>query len=315
MTWLTVAFCMAVSFIFSGIEAGVLSMNRVRLRHRVRQGDKAAQILEGLLTHTDRLLGTVIVVNNAGSMLALALILHFAWTEAGAVVAVLSVAACIPVFALVLEFLPRAVFRHFSYSTLVFFARLLQVTDRLLGPVVMPLVALLRILTGSIRRKSHQRINTLEQMKLMTVESADRGEIAADTRDFIMNTIAFRTVKATDLMIPMRSTVSVSPETSIEEVLQLARQTNIDRLPVVQGDGAVSGILQIFDLLIDGIATGRAQSYLRRVVTVNQNESGVEVLRKLRAARMSLAVVTPDEGKQPLGIISSEDLIQKMLRG
>ena len=35
MTWLIVALCLFVAFIFSGIEAGILSVSRVRLKHRV----------------------------------------------------------------------------------------------------------------------------------------------------------------------------------------------------------------------------------------------------------------------------------------
>ena len=36
MIWAAVAGCLLVSFIFSGIEAGILSMNRVRLKHRLK---------------------------------------------------------------------------------------------------------------------------------------------------------------------------------------------------------------------------------------------------------------------------------------
>jgi Mg2+/Co2+ transporter CorB len=47
--WLLVVLCLLVSFVFSGIEAGILSVNRVRLKHRVKLRDRAALILELLL--------------------------------------------------------------------------------------------------------------------------------------------------------------------------------------------------------------------------------------------------------------------------
>ena len=47
MIWLIIAVCCLVTFVFSGIEAGILSVNRVRLTHHARQKDPAAIKLEG----------------------------------------------------------------------------------------------------------------------------------------------------------------------------------------------------------------------------------------------------------------------------
>ncbi len=36
--------CVALSFLFSGMETGVLAMNRFRIRQRMRSGDRRAAI-------------------------------------------------------------------------------------------------------------------------------------------------------------------------------------------------------------------------------------------------------------------------------
>src|SRR5690606_8596581 len=61
MIWLALLACLIVSFTFSGIEYGVLSVNRVRLRHYARRGEEAAQKLDSLLTRIERLMVTVVV--------------------------------------------------------------------------------------------------------------------------------------------------------------------------------------------------------------------------------------------------------------
>ena len=66
MTWLAIAVCLAVSFVFSGIEAVLLSMSRVRLKHRVKLRDRAAIKLDRLLAHPERLLVTVLVLVSWG---------------------------------------------------------------------------------------------------------------------------------------------------------------------------------------------------------------------------------------------------------
>ena len=52
--------CLLVSFLYSGIEAGLTSLNRARLRSRMHQGDRAAIRLGRLLAHPGRMLATPI---------------------------------------------------------------------------------------------------------------------------------------------------------------------------------------------------------------------------------------------------------------
>ena len=73
MTWLLVVCCLVISFVFSGIEAGILSVNRVRLRHRMKMRDRAALRLNRLLSRPEQLLVTVLLVTNLANIFAIAL--------------------------------------------------------------------------------------------------------------------------------------------------------------------------------------------------------------------------------------------------
>ena len=73
MIWLAILVCFAVSFVFSGTEAGLLSVNRVRLKHRLKHRDKSAIILNRLLEHPERLLVTVLLVTNLMNIFAITL--------------------------------------------------------------------------------------------------------------------------------------------------------------------------------------------------------------------------------------------------
>ena len=46
MIWFLVALCWIISFLLSGIEAGLLALNPVRLRHRAKSGDTGARRLQ-----------------------------------------------------------------------------------------------------------------------------------------------------------------------------------------------------------------------------------------------------------------------------
>ena len=56
--------CMAGAAFFAGLETGIISLNRMRLRHLAEKGDRAARILQNFTEQPDRLLGTTLVGTN-----------------------------------------------------------------------------------------------------------------------------------------------------------------------------------------------------------------------------------------------------------
>src|SRR5277367_7007576 len=55
--------CGALSFLFSGMETGVLALNQFRVRQRMRSGDKRAAVLHGFLQNPEDFLWTILVGN------------------------------------------------------------------------------------------------------------------------------------------------------------------------------------------------------------------------------------------------------------
>src|SRR5271155_1134290 len=55
--------CVALSFLFSGMETGVLALNRFRIRQRMRTGDPRAAVLHGFLENPANFLWTILVGN------------------------------------------------------------------------------------------------------------------------------------------------------------------------------------------------------------------------------------------------------------
>ena len=55
--------CVALSFLFSGMETGVLALNRFRIRQLMRSGDRRAAVLQSFLQDPEDFLGTILVGN------------------------------------------------------------------------------------------------------------------------------------------------------------------------------------------------------------------------------------------------------------
>lgn len=313
MIWLAFAACLVISFMFSGIESGVLSVNRVRLRHFARRGEDAAVQLDSLLSRIERLVTTVVIVTNTANVVALT-ILYTKFTrwlgaEAGAIA---SLAVALPLFVFALEFLPKAIFRRFPYRTLVIFARILAAVSAVFSPLMSFGAWIVRPLFRAGREDVSGRIVSIEDLKRVAAESAAKGQLSETERQIIDHVVDYRLLHSIDVMDPIVDSPKVSPETYVSDLLE--KSGGGSRYLVVDDDGRVQGLVRVADLLFDGVKSGRVQSYARRMAVVSHRETAMSSLRKLRAARLPVALVTADDGR-PLGTVTSERLVRQLFGG
>ena len=66
-------FCVALSFLFSGMESGVLALNHFRIRQRMRAGDRRAAVLHGFLENPEDFLWTILVGNTVANFVIFSL--------------------------------------------------------------------------------------------------------------------------------------------------------------------------------------------------------------------------------------------------
>ena len=57
-------FLLICSAFFSGTETALMRMNRYRLRHQARLGDRGARLAEALMQRPDRIIGLILFGNN-----------------------------------------------------------------------------------------------------------------------------------------------------------------------------------------------------------------------------------------------------------
>ena len=55
--------CLALSFLFSGMESGVFALSRLRVRQQMRTGNPSARLLHGYLENPENFLWTILVGN------------------------------------------------------------------------------------------------------------------------------------------------------------------------------------------------------------------------------------------------------------
>jgi putative hemolysin len=305
--------CWAISFLFNGIEAGLMSIDPVRLRHNVKLNRPAALRLNRLLKSPERLLVTVLLITNFVDIVALILLARQFVSRFGAVGFVFTVVVAIPIYLFVLGVLPKSLFRRFPFRALAALSQLLKASVAMLWPLLIVGENLGRLLLPAPAKKSARLFAARDELKQITAQSEREGSLTATERVMIHNVVDFQNVTARDVMKPLSRVESLKPDATVDDALDLSRSTGFDRLPVIDAKGDALGLVNVFDILLDKDQPQSLTHYLRRMVTVQESEPAARAVQRLRAARLGLAAVV-DQKRNLIGFVASEDLIARLVR-
>ena len=311
--WLVIAGLLSVSFIFSGIEAGILSVSRVRLRNRVKHRDRAALRLQKLLRKPERLLLTVVIVTNLANLFAITFatsVFSRHWGHWGYGVALLVFA---PLYLFGLELFPKALFRRFPMHALAFLSGPLRLAYIALGPVLRLSASLGRRLFPPLEDDSRKLFAAREDFKYVTLESERVGAISPTERRLIHGIVDFRSVSARDLMQPLADFPTIQEGAWVEELIAASRGGSLERFLVVSESGEIVGIISLFEAILSRTPGARISSHIRPIGPIPATESALRVLHKLRTARTHVALVM--EGETPQGLLFAEALYRRLVSG
>jgi CBS domain containing-hemolysin-like protein len=311
ITALVIACCWIVSFLFNGIESGLLAIDPVRLRRNVKRRVPAALRLNRLLKSPERLLVTVLLVTNAADILGLLLLTLQLVRAFGYAGFALSFAIALPVYLFVLGVLPKSLSRRFPFRALARLAGILELVSLVLWPLL-EFGGLLGRWILPRRAEKGKLFAAREELKQITAESEREGGISATERAMIHNVVDFGGIKVRDVMVPVSKIVAVEPDTPISEALALSARSGVDRLPVITRDGEPRGLINVLDVLLEKNGQKPLSHYMRRIVMTDANEPAYRVVQRLRAARLGLAAVH-DRDRKLQGIVTIEDLVRRLV--
>jgi CBS domain containing-hemolysin-like protein len=291
------------------LEAGLLSINRLRLRHRSKAKDPAALGLARLVMDPGRLLVTTLVLTNLFNITALSIAVSqaVAWFGDAGYVWVLLFA--LPVWALGLEILPKSLFRRLPLRFLSVLSAPLVAANVLLRPVDTGMQRLVRRLFPKRSPRKLRLFGGREDFKYLTFESEREGFISSAEREIIQTVLDFRQLTAQELLVPLEAAGAVRGDLPLSAARLLAQSKGVDHLPVLNENGEVSGLLDLHELALAGTWHGKVEFFQRRILRTELQEPAPLLLRKVRAARLPLVAVSDAQG-HTVGVVFWEDLVR-----
>ncbi|BCG08360.1 HlyC/CorC family transporter [Buttiauxella agrestis] len=207
----TLIIMVVVSAYFSGSETGMMTLNRYKLRHLAKQGNRAAKRVEKLLRKPDRLISLVLIGNNLVNILASAIgtiVGMRLYGDAGVAIATGILTFVVLVFA---EVLPKTIAA--LYPEKVAFP-----SSFLLGPLqilMMPLVWLLNIITRMLMRlmgiKNVSTVSSaLNKDELRTLVHESHTKISRRNQDMLLSVLDLEKMSVDDIMVPRNEIVGIN---------------------------------------------------------------------------------------------------------
>lgn len=306
---------------FSAAETSMMALNRYRLNHLVRKGNKSAKLTARLLAHTDRLLGSILfgstLLNVA--LATLAEIIAQRLFGSGNTVILLGTLTTTFVVLLFAEIMPKVIAASNPERIALLSSYPLAVLIRIFHPVVLVATLIvhnvLRLFRIHVQTDQSKHKLSLEELRTLVLESEQF--LPRKHHGMLLNLVDIGRIAVNDVMIPRSQIEAINIDADPEVLREQIATCHHTLLPVYQG---------ALDNIIGLLHTRRALSLMQ------EEEFDPEELRKLlhepyfipsdtallsqlqhfqeRHIRLGLVV---DEYGELLGLVTLENILEEIV--
>lgn len=316
--WLAFAVCLALSFLLSGMEAGVFALSRMRVRQQLRAGRRSAEVLHGFLENPEDFLWTIFVGNTVANFFILGIIL-FLLAEAlpgRRIWFVVIFSVVVFLFYTLFDLLPKMLFRLYPNRLCLFWARPFRVIHVLLKP----LVWLVEGVSGTLLRWTGGKAFTghlfgnREELRFTMQESG--RQLTTEERAMINRVLDLQSLTVRHIARPISLVATVSMETPVNEVLATSRDRHVARLPVWEtreGRRRIAGIVSLVTILYETYSGEKksAADFVRPALYVDEDLRLESALQRMQRSGQRMAVVL-GRNQREMGIITLTDILRVM---
>jgi putative hemolysin len=306
--------CTALSFLFSGMESGVMALNHFRIRQLARAGDRRARVLHDCLENPEDFLWTILVGNTVVNFLifTVGLARLREWLHGQPLLWLLAFAAAVFVFYIVCELAPKTLFQRYPNRLTLLLARPFRAIHSFLAPLVTLVAWFSRGLLHYTGGKTFtgRLFGSREELRFVMQESAP--DLTTEEKAMINRVLDLENLRVRHVTIPMAAAVTVPASAPMSQVLALCRERNLNRIPVLDAKtGQIAGVINLEWVLYSSEVdrSKPARVYMEPPFFLPEELRLEEALRRMQATGCRLGIVfSADHGET--GLISLQDILR-----
>lgn len=305
---------------FSGSETGIMSINRYRLKHLVKENHKAAKRVDRLLNRPDRLIGLILIGNNLVNIGASAIATVIGMRlmgDTGILVATFGLTLVILIFS---EVTPKTLAalhpEKVAFPSSILLSGLLK--------VLFPFVVALNWVTNGMLRlfgvtPDQIEEHSLSKEELKTVVSESGALFPTHHQDMLTSILDLEQMKVEDVMVPRNEIVAIDINDDWKDISKQMMHSQHTRVLLYrdQIDDAVGFIhaRDAFRLLMSTKDQFDKSSLLRAVREIYYIPEGTPLttqLLKFQQSKERIGLVV-DEYGDIQGLVTLEDILEEVV--
>lgn len=308
-----------INGIFSATEIAFLSINKYELSKKVKQGDKKAIKILDLLNDSSSFLSAIQVVITLSGFLAsafaaesfageLALLLNFEFISLSTLTTILVfiITLILSYFTLVFgELVPKKIGLAYSNTIAFSMVNIINIVLIIFKPFIFILKKSTDLCTNLLKIKNKES-GSEEEIKNSIVDSS----LEELEKKILLNVFEFNDTTIKDVMTPASDVISISVDSSIEDIVKIIKRYKFTRFPVMD-DNKVLGIINIKDLIISRHKEFNIKKYIRKVHTLDKDMIIDDAFLYLNSKYEALALVK--DNNEYIGIVTIEDILEDLI--
>jgi len=319
---LVVLICLLLSAFFAGSETALTASSRASMARLEKHGNRRAALVNRLLASRERLIGALLLGNNAVNIAASALatgVLLVWFGSAGVLYATIVMTLLIVIFS---EVLPKTAAFNAPDRVALAVARPMALVVKLLGPVLMGIEALVRWLlkfVGMHVAEDQAILSAHEELRGAVDLMHREGEVEKLDRDMFGGVLDLRELVVSDVMVHRTNMITLKVDDPPEEVVNAVIASPVTRIPLWRGNPEnIVGILHVKDLLralhaVDGAASKiDVAALMTPPWFVPDTRLVSEQLKAFRRRKTPFALVVDEYGEVE-GLVTLEDILEEIV--
>ncbi len=306
---------LALSAFFSSAETSLTTINPIKVRALIENGNKRALTLQKVTEQHGKMLSTILIGNNIVNISASSLATTMAISLWGSYAVGIATGLLTLLVLLFGEILPKNMAMIKTESLALFYAPIIYGLMWILTPVIFIVdhiagffMKLLHIDPG------HKNLMTENELRTYVDVSHEDGVIESEEKEMIINVFDFSDSVAKDIMIPRIDMVTIEENAGYDELMAVFRECMYTRIPVYKDDrDNIIGLVNIKDfILVNDIETFRVADIIRDAYYTYEFKKTADLLMEMKETTNNVAFVLSEYGACA-GMITLEDLLEEIV--
>lgn len=306
-----------VSALVSGSEVAYFSLTHNDIDVCRSSNSPQDRKVIGLLKKPQKLLATILILNNLVNIAIVTFATYVAWEVTGSrnpesnIVVTLTVLVTLSIL-LFGEFMPKVFANRNNLNFARFTSSLLRTSTIFFGPLSVLLLGISNVIEKRMRIKSYNvSVDEFNQALELTTKDED----LESQKDILKGIVNFGTLTVRQVMKSRMDIAAFDDESDFHELMDMINKTGFSRIPIYKETvDKIEGILYIKDVLphTDKDEKFKWQELLRPGYFVPESKKIDSLFKDFQEKRVHMAIVVDEYGGTS-GLVTLEDIIEEIV--